>query len=270
MTDRIQEAFARARASGRVAVMPYVTVGFPTLDASLDAVEAMAATGVDVVELGVPFSDPLADGPVIQASGNRALEQGIGIRECITASATLRERGVDIPIVLMGYYNPILTLGIEEFCEAVSAAGVDGLIVPDLPSEEAGPLQSAAFSRGVRFIPLIALTSTEERIASACEIAGGFIYCTAVSGVTGVRDSVSDRVEALVTTARKHTELPMAVGFGISSARNVAEVARFADGAIVGSALINVLEDGPVESAHERAAGFVGELIKGARLQGVS
>jgi tryptophan synthase alpha chain len=122
----------------------------------------------------------------------------------------------------------------------------------------------------VSIIPLIALTSTEERIAGACEIAAGFIYCTAVSGVTGVRESVSDRVEALVATARKYTDLPMAVGFGISAARNVAEVACFADGAIVGSALINALEDGPAESAHERAAAFVRELISGARLQGVS
>jgi tryptophan synthase alpha chain len=170
----------------------------------------------------------------------------------------------------MGYYNPILTVGIESFCETAAAAGIDGLIVPDLPPEEAGPLQSAASKCGVSIVPLIALTSTEERIAGACKIAGGFIYCTAVSGVTGVRDSVSDRVETLVATARKHTELPLAVGFGISSPRNVADVARFADGAIVGSALINTLEDGPAQSAPNRAAAFVRELIGGARLQGMS
>ena len=262
-TDRIREAFERAAAEGRIALVPYVTVGFPEIDLTTDIVRAVVDGGADVVELGIPFSDPLGDGPTIQASGHRALLNGVTPETCIEAVTEIRAAGIDVPIVFMGYYNNILSAGLDEYCSRVRAAGVDGLIVADLPAAEAGPLLDAADRAGLAVVPLLALTSTDATIGQACARAAGFVYCISVLGVTGARPAMSERVEGLVGNVRKHTDLPVAVGFGISSAAHVGEVARYADGAVVGSALIERLAAGDSAGAAERAGAYIRSLAPG-------
>ena len=262
-TDRIREAFDRASDEGRIALVPYVTVGFPELGMTTDIVRAVVNGGADVVELGVPFSDPLGDGPTIQASGYRALLNGVTPETCMQATRDVRAAGIDVPIVFMGYYNTILTRGLDRYCADAKKAGVDGLIVADLPAAEAGPLQDAADKVDLAIIPLLALTSTDESIEHACARATGFVYCISVLGVTGARTKVSDRVEGLVRNVRKYTDLPVAIGFGISNAGHVAEVAEYADGAVVGSALINTLAEGDIAGAPDRAETYVRSLMDG-------
>jgi tryptophan synthase alpha chain len=262
-TDRIREAFEKAKSEGRIALVPYVTVGFPEIGLTTDIVRSIVAAGADVVELGVPFSDPLGDGPTIQASGHRALQNGVTPETCIEAVRDIRAAGIDVPIVFMGYYNNILAMGLEKYCTAVSEAGVDGLIAADLPAAEAGPLQDACDAVGLSLIPLIALTSTDRSIEHACARAAGFIYCISVLGVTGARATMSERVEGLAEKVRRFTDLPVAIGFGISTADHVAEVANFADGAVVGSALINTLADGDPEEAAERGGTYIKSLTPG-------
>ena len=262
-TDRIREAFEKARDKGRIALVPYVTVGFPEIDLTTDIVRAIVDGGADVVELGVPFSDPLGDGPTIQASGYRALLNGVTPETCIGAAREIRAAGIDVPIIFMGYYNTILSRGLDDYCSDVSEAGVDGLIVADLPAAEAGPLQDAADRVGLAIVPLLALTSTDESIEHACARAAGFVYCVSVLGVTGARATVSERVEGLAKNVRKYTDLPVAIGFGISNAGHVAEVAKYADGAVVGSALIDALADGDSAGAAERAGSYIRSLAGG-------
>jgi tryptophan synthase alpha chain len=240
-----------------------LTVGHPTLEASLDCIVAVAEAGADVIELGVPFSDPLAEGPVIQASSFKALENGITADDCIGAAAELRHRGVTVPLVLMGYYNPIISYGSEKFCKDASEAGVSGLIVPDLPTEEAGPLLEIARNNNLSLIPLVALTSPEARIKAAAENASGFVYCVSTLGVTGARKEISDRVRGLVGMVKRHTDLPTGVGFGVSTAEHVAEIGSFADGAVVGSALVRAVDDGSLASAPGRATEFIRGLSGG-------
>jgi len=261
--DRIRKAFETAQTEGRIALVPYVTVGFPEVGLTTDIVRAVSEAGADVIELGVPFSDPLGDGPTIQASGHTALVNGVTPQDCIVAAKEIRAAGIETPLVFMGYYNNILTVGLDEYCVSVSDAGVDGLIVADLPAAEAGPLQDAAYRAGISLIPLLALTSTDDAIEHACERASGFVYCISVLGVTGARTSVSERVQGLVEKVRKFTDLPVAIGFGISTADHVAEVAEYADGAVVGSALINELADGPAAGAADRGSKYIASLKPG-------
>ena len=265
MADRINHAFEHARAQGRIALAPFVTVGFPSPAATPGIVRAIVDAGADVIELGVPFSDPLAEGPTIQKSSFAALEKGVTPQLCIDMAASLRKDGIKTPFILMGYYNPVLAFGPEKFCQKAAAAGVDGLIVADLPPEEAGPLTDIANSRGLAVIPLLALTSTDARVAVGCARAGGFIYCVSVLGVTGARAAVSERVRGLVEKVRQHSRLPVGVGFGISKPEHVADVAQFADGAVVGSALIDVIGRGPENDAAERAGMFIKSLVPGTR-----
>jgi tryptophan synthase alpha chain len=262
-TDRIREAFEQARAGGRIALVPYVTVGFPEIDMTTEIVRAVVDGGADVVELGVPFSDPVGEGPTIQASGYQALLNGVTPGTCIEAAMAIRGAGIDVPIVFMGYYNNILSAGLDEYCSRVREAGVDGLIVADLPALEAGPLQDAADRVGLAVIPLLALTSTDEAIRHACARAFGFVYCISVLGVTGARATMSARVEGLANKVRKYTDLPVAIGFGISNAAHVGQVAKYADGAVVGSALIDTLADGDSSGAAARAGAYIRSLASG-------
>jgi tryptophan synthase alpha chain len=262
-TDRIREAFENAKSEGRIAIVPYVTVGFPELGHTTDIVRSVVEAGADIVELGVPFSDPLGDGPTIQASGHRALQNGVTPETCIQAVKDIRAAGIDVPIVFMGYYNTIFQMGLDTYCSRVSDAGVDGIIAADLPAAEAGPLQDACDAAGVALIPLVALTSTDRSIEHACARARGFIYCISVLGVTGARATMSERVEGLANNVRKYTDLPVAIGFGISTADHVAEVARFSDGAVVGSALINALADGEASGAAKRGGNYIQSLTPG-------
>ena len=260
MTDVIQDAFRRSAAADRTAIVPFVTVGHPQRDSAPSVVEALAEAGADAIELGMPFSDPLAEGPVIQKSSFQALQNGITPQSCFEQASEIRKRGVSTPLIFMGYYNPMYQIGLSEFCSRTRDAGVDGIIAADLPAAEAGPLVEACEKVGISLVPLLALTSTDETIAKACENASGFVYCISLLGVTGARATVSGQVESLVGRVRRHTELPVAVGFGISTAEHVASVGQYADGAVIGSALINQMQDGDHADAANSAYRFIKSL----------
>lgn len=259
--SRIAETFARLRAEGRVALMPYLTVGFPERDSALELVPAMEAAGASLFELGVPFSDPLADGATIQRSAQRALEHGVTLAGCIATAARLRERGVRAPLLLMGYYNPLLRYGVGRACAELAAAGGDGWIIPDMPPEEASDLRAAAAAHGLDLIMFVAPTTPEERVAQIVAQASGFIYVVSLTGVTGARQSLAANLGEVLARVRRHSDLPLVVGFGISMPDHVAEVARLADGAIVGSALIAHIEALPPAEAAPGAAAFVRGLL---------
>jgi len=263
---RIRRMFDAVREQKRPGLIVFATAGFPDMDATLELVPALVAAGADAVELGVPFSDPLAEGPVIQESSFRALQNGTSLEDCLTAAETLREKLPDTPLILMGYYNPIYTYGLAPFAQRCEEAGVDGLIAVDLPGFEAAPLMAECKSRDISMIPLLAPTSTDESIKDACAGGSGFVYCISVTGVTGVREQVSGRSFELLDRVRAHTDLPLAVGFGISNRAQVEEVGETAEAAVVGSALIRVMLDSPRDQLVERASRFVAELA-GVSLQ---
>ena len=243
--DRLKECFDALAAGGITGVIPYLTVGFPSVEDTLSLVPALVDGGADVIELGVPFSDPLADGPTIQRSSFHALAQGVNLGTCLQVCRQLRSAGITIPLVFMGYYNPILNYGLKRFAVDAQDVGVDGVIVPDLPFEEADPLQSTCRQHGIHLIPLLAPTSTDARIALSCEKASGFVYCVSLTGVTGARAELPSGIPALTQRVRRHTELPLAVGFGISQRHHVEALAPWAQAAVVGSALIEVVEKTP-------------------------
>ena len=265
MSERLSAAFRRARDEGRAALVPFVTVGYPSVEATLKIVPELEAAGADVIELGVPFSDPLAEGPTIQKSSQHALEQGVSSGTAMAVARDLRNAGVKAPMVFMGYYNPILSYGTERYCKDAAEAGIDGLIVPDLPAEENAELRGLTEKYGLSLIPLVALTSPTRRVEEACADASGFIYCVGVLGVTGVAETAFDRVHGLVDEVRRHTSLPVGVGFGIRTPDDVRKVSGFADAAIVGSALVDVIGAGPEETSAERAGAFIRELAEGTR-----
>lgn len=257
---RIAETFQRLRAEGRTALMPYLMIGFPQRDSVLDLVPAMEAAGADLFELGIPFSDPLADGATIQRAGQQALANGVHFAYCLETVARLRGRGVQVPLLLMGYYNPLLAYGVERACRDLATAGGDGWIVPDLPPEECSLLQQHATAHNLDVIMFVAPTTPDSRIPQIVERASGFLYCVSLTGVTGSRHHLPEGLEQFLGRVRKHTTLPLVVGFGISTAAHVARVGTMADGAIVGSALLNHLEQLPPEQLVEGAAAFVRAL----------
>ena len=257
---RIRRMFDLVREQKRPGLIVFLTAGFPDMEATLELVPALVAAGADAVELGVPFSDPVGEGPVIQESSFRALQNGTSLDDCLNAVAVLRNKIPETPLVLMGYYNPIYSYGLVPFAERCQQTGVDGLIAVDLPGFEAAPLASECQARDISMIPLLAPTSTDESIKDACSGASGFIYCISVTGVTGVRDQVSGRSFDLLDRVKLHTNLPLVVGFGISNRGHVEEVGKTADAAAVGSALVRVILDSPREELVERASRFVAGL----------
>jgi len=261
--SRLRAAFAAAKAEGRAAFIPYVTVGHPDRDTTDTVVPALAAAGADIIELGVPFSDPLADGVVVQRSTQTALTNGITLAACFAAAARLRANGLTTPLVFLGYINPIERRGIESFAAECARAGVDGVMVADLPVEEAGDLRAACDRHGVALIPFLAPTSTPERIAQVAEIATGFVYCIGLTGVTGARETLATDLGAFLARVRERVSLPLAVGFGISRPEHVAAVGAMADGVIVGSALVRRLDELPASERAAGAAAFVRELRGG-------
>jgi len=244
----------------RAAFMPYYTLGFPTLSSSLDIVEAIASAGADLIELGIPFSDPLADGPTIQRSTQIALEKGVNVSRCLEFTARLRGRGIKQPLLLMGYINPILAFGIKSFVVEAADAGADGFIVPDLPIEEAEEMEAECCARGCALIYMLAPTSTEKRIAQIAAQAQGFIYLVSLSGTTGARASLPASLKTFVAQVRGYTTLPLALGFGISTPEQVREVANIADGVIVGSAIIDAVSQTADSKAPVVAAQMVREM----------
>jgi len=261
--SKIARTFELLKQHNHKALMPYVTMGYPALESALDIVPALAEAGADLVELGVPFSDPLADGATIQAAGQKALANGMSLALCLEQAATLRARGVTLPFVLMGYYNPIMQFGIERFAERAVASGIDGLIVPDLPPEEAtavhsGALYAAATAHGLDVIFLLAPTSDAARMQTVTALSGGFVYLVSLVGVTGARESLPSDLADFIARVRAVTDKPLAVGFGIATPEQAAQVAQIADGVIVGSALVKAI--GAAEHPAEAARAFVTTL----------
>ncbi|MFQ6029135.1 MAG: tryptophan synthase subunit alpha [Dehalococcoidia bacterium] len=258
--DRIKDKFGAIEREQRPGLVIFLTVGFPDLAATSELVPALAAAGADIIELGVPFSDPLAEGPVIQESSFRALQNGTSLEDCLNLVDQLREQVPDTPLVLMGYYNPIFSYGLEKFCDAARRVGVDGLIVVDLPHQEMEPLARLCAPRGIHIVPLLAPTSSDASIKASVESTSGFVYCISLTGVTGVRNEVSQRGFDLLKRVRKYTATPLSVGFGISSRKHVEEVCARAEAAVVGSALVRVMLESPREQLVERSCQLVAEL----------
>ena len=257
--NRIDRVMRSLAAEDRKALAPFVTIGHPDVETSEALVETIIDSGAHMLELGIPFSDPLADGPTVQATSFTALRNGVTVAGALDSIRRLRARGVEAPLIPMGYYNPYLSYGLERFVEDAASAGVDGLIVPDLPAEESGELGGLCEKHGLHLIPLLAPTSTDERIAAACETAGGFIYCVSLTGVTGARSRLSGTVEDLVERVRRHTDLPLLVGFGVSRREHVEAIGRFADGAIVASAMLDAVD----AAAPDRRLDVAGDFIRG-------
>jgi tryptophan synthase alpha subunit len=239
----IAAAFAAARAQGRSALVTYLMAGFPSPEASPDLFVAMQRGGADLIELGMPYSDPVADGPVIQHAGQVALQAGMTPRGCLRLVAALRERGVGVPLLMMGYYNPIHSYG-PAFARDCAAVGVDGLIIPDLPPEEAGALAAACHAAGLALVYLVAPTSGEERIAMIAAQTTGFLYVVSRLGITGSGRPAAD-LSAYLGRVRQYAGTPVAIGFGISSPEHVRSLAGMADGLIVGSAIVERASHGP-------------------------
>ncbi len=236
--QRIQSTFARLQAQGQAAFMPYMPVGYPSPELSPAIFHALVDAGADLIEVGVPFSDPLADGPTIQAATQQALAQGVVPADALALVRRLREEGVTVPLILMGYVNPILAYGMARYVKDAAAAGADGFIVPDLPPEEAGELEALAEQHGLAVIHLVAPTSTPQRLAQAAAHSSGFLYLVSVTGITGARDTLPPDLAQFVQRVRSHTTMPLAVGFGIGTPEQARAVARMADGVVVGSALV--------------------------------
>ncbi len=226
---------------GHIALIPYVTVGYPSIEATLEVVPLLASNGCDIVELGIPFSDPLADGATIQKASFQALQKGVTPKLCLEVVRQLSQK-VDIPLVFMTYFNPVFSYGLEEFCSTCASSGVSGLIIPDLPPEEGSGLEAITRGQNLDLIYLLAPTSTEERIRLVAERSRGFIYLVSVTGVTGARDNLPSGLETFVTKVRKVATQPLCVGFGISAPKQASRIARIADGVIVGSRIIQLME----------------------------
>ena len=221
--------------------MPYLCAGDPTLELTAKLRLRLEAAGADLIELGVPFSDPIADGPTIQRASERALTHRISLQQILEMVTDLRQQ-TEIPIALMSYYNPIFKMGETTFCEAAVQAGVDGIIVPDLPPEQARSLLQIAPTYDLATIFLVAPTSPPERMRRIASVSTGFIYCVSVTGVTGARAILSDEIGPMIAELRKHTDKPIGVGFGVSTSEQATQIAQLADGVIVGSAIVNVIE----------------------------
>ena len=240
--NRIEAKFKELQNNKKKAFMPYICAGDPTLDLSRKLLLTLEKAGADLIEFGIPFSDPVADGPTIQKASERSLYHGTSLDQILNLVLDLRSE-TDIPITLMGYYNPIFQMGVEGFCQRAMEVGADGIIIVDLPPEEAEPLLEAVSDCDLATIFLVAPTSTSNRIVRIAELSKGFIYCVSVTGVTGVRNVISDEVGSMVTEIRKHTGKPICVGFGVSTPDQAKRVAQIADGVIVGSAIVKVIEE---------------------------
>lgn len=260
-SKRIETAFWAANSRSKAALMPYYTLGYPDRRTSMDVVEAIAPFS-DLIELGVPFSDPIADGPTIQRSTQIALQNGTTVADCIMMVRELRtNRSVSTPFLFMGYYNPILAYGEKRFIRDLVESGVDGIIIPDLPVEEADLLASEASQAGITLVYFLAPTSSPERVDTITKIAKGFIYLVSLTGVTGARNRVDTNLSFFAEAIKRKAKVPISVGFGISTPEHVRAVAEYADGIIFGSALIDVVDraDKPAHSAAE----FVQEMRAG-------
>jgi tryptophan synthase alpha chain len=268
---RIERRFAALKSANRGGLVTFVTAGDPNYDLSLSLLRQLPAAGADVIELGMPFTDPMADGPAIQASSLRALARGITLKKTLQLVGDFRKGDGETPIILMGYYNPIFSYGVAAFLKDAKAAGVDGLIVVDLPPEEDEELCLPALKAGLNFIRLATPTTDDKRLPTVLRNTSGFVYYVSIAGITGTRSAVNTDVAAAVARLKRHTGLPIAVGFGIKTAEQAQAIAKVADAAVVGSALVskvgeNVAADGTASSkAVDDTLALVRELAAGVR-----
>ena len=262
--SRIETTFQQLQAQGRKALIPYVTAGFPYADVTPELLHAMVKAGCDVIELGVPFSDPMADGPVIQKAGEKALGFGIGLSQVLAMVREFRQQDATTPVVLMGYANPVeryeIKHGQHSFARDAAAAGVDGMLIVDYPPEECEEFAATLKSHGLDLIFLLAPTSTDERMAQVGRIASGYVYYVSLKGVTGAGHLDTDAVEAMLPRIRQHVNTPVGVGFGIRDAATACAVGRSADAVVIGTKLIQLIENEPRERVAPVAAEFLGGI----------
>ena len=253
---------AAAFRPGCKALIAYLTVGYPDLEATAKAAMALAGNGADIIELGIPFSDPLADGTTIQKASHRALQSGVNLQTCFEMAEKLRQE-LATPLVFMTYYNPVYNFGLDAFCQKCAEVGVSGLIVPDLPPEEGRELEAVTRKAKLDLIYLLAPTSHADRIKLVAERSWGFIYLVSVTGVTGARDSLPDNLGAFITRVRKVTDKPLCIGFGNSTAEQAGQIAGMADGVIVGSRIIQLIES---DNSMSALTGFTRQLRQALNL----
>ena len=258
--NRIDATFARLQAAGRTALIPYVTTGDPSLEGTLDVMRALVMGGADVIELGVPFSDPMADGPVIQRASERALANGVGLKDVLAVVRAFRDRNATTPIVLMGYANPIEAMGPAVFADRARDAGVDGVLVVDYPPEEGELFARELDARGIAPIFLLAPTTPETRIDAVAKLARGYVYYVSLKGVTGAAHLDTAEVARKLAEIRRHVQLPVGVGFGIRDAASARAVAAHADAVVIGSRVIQEVEGGPPSGAAERAGAWIATI----------
>jgi len=264
--SKIRDRFEKAKKENRAVLIPYLTAGFPSLKESKEIFEVLAEDGADIIEIGIPFSDPIADGPTIQRASEIALAQGVTTEDIFDLIRDLRE-STDVPLVIMTYYNLFYKYGLKKFADDASAAGLDGVIIPDLPPEEAGDWLAAAEGK-LETIFLLAPTSSDERIQKIVDNSEGFVYCVSLTGVTGARSVLPDALARFVARVRAKTDKPLAVGFGVSTAEQARNVAQIADGVIIGSALINVIRRaGDRKRQIEDVRMFLQQLLPALRKQ---
>ena len=270
MTTRIDARFAELKQQGRSAFITFLMAGDPDLDTSLAIIKALPKAGADIIEIGMPFTDPMADGPAIQASGLRALKAGTTLKKTLAMVRAFRGDDATTPLVLMGYYNPIYIYGVDQFLVDAKSAGVDGLIIVDLPPEEDTELCLPAMKAGLNFIRLATPTTDDKRLPAVLENTSGFVYYVSITGITGAASADSTAVSAAVGRIKRHTKLPVCVGFGIRTPQAAHEIARHADGAVVGTALVDALK-GSLDAqgrATDKTVGAVADLVA-ALAQGV-
>lgn len=258
--SRIQSTFERLKAQGRKALIPYVTAGDPYADVTVELMLAMARAGADVIELGIPFSDPMADGPVIQRASERALAKGISLRHVLSMVREFRSQDADTPVVLMGYANPIERMGTQAFVDAAKQAGVDGVLVVDYPPEESDVFAASLKAQGLDPIFLLAPTSTDERVRRIGELASGYVYYVSLKGVTGAGHLDTSAVADAMPRLRAHVKIPLGVGFGIRDGQTAAAVARVSDAVVIGSALVQLIEVQTRDNVANQAAAFIREI----------
>ncbi|MGP1394159.1 MAG: tryptophan synthase subunit alpha [Inquilinaceae bacterium] len=260
-SSRIERRFASLRAEGRSGLVAFVTAGDPDAETSLALVRGLPGAGVDMIELGMPFTDPMADGPAIQAAGLRALKAGASMNGTLALVRGFRETDADTPIILMGYFNPIYAYGVDRFLTDARDAGVDGMIVVDLPPEEDGELCTPAARAGLHFIRLAAPTTDDARMPAVLTNTSGFVYFVSITGITGAGSADPAAIRRAVERLRAHTDLPIAVGFGIRTPEQAAEIARIADAAVVGSAIVGRIADG-LDADGRARPGLVDDVLE--------
>jgi len=264
---RIEAKFNELRSAARKGFIPYITAGDPSLEATEQIILELERSGADIIELGVPFSDPMADGPVIQRASERALANHVSVRDCLDLVRRVRQQS-EVPIVLFSYLNPLLSLGLERLGEELRSAGVDGVLATDLVPEEGDEFRAAMRDAGIDLIFLVAPTSTDERIKLVSEASSGFVYAVSRTGVTGVRQNLSEAAANLVQRVRRFTDLPVAVGFGVSTPEHVAEVWQHADAAVVGSRLVAEIESNASDPALVEKVGALTRRLVSSRSAG--